>query len=64
MYELAYSLFQLLGVSTVCLLWGVGVGMCIGRDIQRKRDKWSFGPDYMRSGKEPRWIIPLFKYPT
>ena len=55
MFEPAYSLFQFLGVAFFALLFGMCIGIPMGKSVQRKHDVWMFGPRHMRTGKPPVW---------
>lgn len=64
MFDPSISLFQLLGILFYVTLFCFTMGVTVGKSIQRKRDTWSFGPSYLRTGKEPRWIVSKpFQYP-
>ncbi len=48
MYEPAYSLIQLIGISSITFLFGISVGGLIGRAVQRKYDDERRGPRFYR----------------
>lgn len=55
MFEPTFSLFQVLGLSLFACMFGMGLGIMMGKAVQRKHDIWMFGPKYMRKGKPPIW---------